>query len=74
MPRGDKFLELTTYLENTGKDEIKMTFAEIEHIIGFKLHKSAYSYPAQWANTESQSFPFAWMNFGYLSDRLDLNT
>ena len=73
MPRGDKFLELTTYLENTGKDEIKMTFSEIEHIIGFKLHKSAYSYPAQWANTESQSFPFAWMNAGYLSEQLDLN-
>lgn len=39
----------------------------------FKLHKSAYSYPAQWANTESQSFPFAWMNAGYLSEQLDLN-
>lgn len=74
MARGDKFLELTRYLERSGKDKIKMSFGEIERIIGFKLCKSAYSYPEYWSNTESHSIFFAWMNAGYVSKQLDLIT
>ena len=52
MPKGDKFIALTAYLEKCGKDEIKMSFSEIERIIGFRLPDSAYAYPAQWSNSE----------------------
>ena len=52
MPKGDKFIALTAYLEKCGKDEIKMSFSEIERIIGFRLSDSAYTYPAQWSNSE----------------------
>ena len=52
MPKGDKFTVLTLYLKNCGMDELKMSFSEIEKVIGFKLSDSAYSYPAQWSNSE----------------------
>ena len=72
MPKGDKFIALTAYLEKCGKDKIKMTFSEIEKIIGFKLSDSAYTYPAQWANSESQSFAFGWLNAGYLTRQVNI--
>jgi hypothetical protein len=67
MSKGDKFLALTTYLKNCEKDELKLSFSDIEKIIGFRLSDSAYLYPAQWSNSESQSFAFGWLNAGYLT-------
>ena len=72
MPKGDKFIALTSYLEKCGKDEIKMSFSEIERIIGFRLSDSAYTYPAQWSNSESQSFAFGWINAGYLTRQVNI--
>ena len=73
MPKGDKFIALTSYLENCGMDELRMPFSEIEKIIGFKLSDSAYSYPAQWSNSESQSFAFGWLNAGYLTRQVNIS-
>ena len=73
MPKGDKFIALTSYLENCGMDELRMSFSEIEKIIGFKLSDSAYSYPAQWSNSESQSFAFGWLNAGYLTRQVNIS-
>lgn len=72
VPKGDKFIALTAYLEKCGKDEIKMSFSEIERIIGFRLSDSAYTYPAQWSNSESQSFAFGWLNAGYLTRQVNI--
>lgn len=72
MPKGDKFIALTLYLEKCGKDKIKMSFSEIEEILGFKLSDSAYTYPAQWSNSESQSFAFGWLNAGYLTQQVNI--
>ena len=72
MPKGDKFIALTAYLEKCGKDEIKMSFSEIERIIGFRLSDSAYTYTAQWSNSESQSFAFGWLNAGYLTRQVNI--
>ncbi len=73
MPKGDKFTALTLYLKNCGMGELKMSFSEIEKIIGFKLSDSAYSYPAQWSNSESQSFAFSWLNAGYLTRQVNIS-
>lgn len=73
MPKGDKFTALTLYLKNCGMDELKMSFSEIEKIIGFKLSDLAYSYPAQWSNSESQSFAFSWLNAGYLTRQVNIS-
>lgn len=72
MPKGDKFIALTLYLEKCGKDKIKMSFSEIEKILGFKLSDSAYTYPAQWSNSESQSFAFGWLNADYLTQQVNI--
>ena len=39
----DKFSKLKQYLEDCGKSELTLTFAEIEEIIGCSLCKSAYT-------------------------------
>ena len=49
-----------------------MSFSEIERIIGFRLSDSAYTYPAQWSNSESQSFAFGWLNAGYLTRQVNI--
>lgn len=72
MSKGDKFLELTTYLEHCGKEQLVLSFIEIERIIGFRLSKSAYKYPAQWSNSESQSFAFGWLNAGYQTRNVNI--
>ena len=72
MAKGDKFIELTTYLKNCGKDEIKMTFSDIEKILGFQLPDSAYLYPALWSNSESHSIAFGWLNAGYLTRQVNI--
>lgn len=72
MPKGDKFIALTTYLEKCGENKIKMTFSEIEKIIGCRLPDSAYTYPAQWSNSESHSLAFGWLNAGYLTQQVNI--
>ncbi|MGF7012301.1 hypothetical protein M2145_001009 [Lachnospiraceae bacterium PF1-21] len=74
MPRGDKFLELTTYLKRTNKDVIPMTFGEIENILGFNLSKSAYTHKQYWSYSTTHTFPLSWMNAGYIAEQLDLAT
>lgn len=72
MPKGDKYIALTSYLKRYGQDEISMTFSEIEKVLGFELSKSAYTYPAQWANSESQSFAYGWLDAGYLTRNVNI--
>ena len=72
MPKGDKFIALTAYLEKCGKDEIKMSFSEIDRIIGFRLPDSAYAYPAQWSNSESHSLACGGLNAGYLTRQVNM--
>ena len=66
MPKGDKFIALTAYLEKCGMDEVKMTFSEIEKIIGRELPATAYKKREWWSNndrTHTQSA--AWSDVGY---------
>ena len=72
MAKGDKYIALTAYLEKSGKDVVKMSFREIESILGEHLPKSAYKYPALWSNSESHSIAFGWMDAGYMSQNLSI--
>lgn len=51
---------------------IKMSFAEIEILIGRSLPKSAYDYDAWWANedpaTTAHSHSRAWTTAGYAAE------
>ena len=72
MAKGDKYIALTAYLKKSGKDIIKMSFKEIESILGERLPESAYKYPALWSNSESHSIAFGWMDAGYMSQNLSI--
>ena len=72
MPKGDKYIALTNYLKDTNREIIKLSFKEIEQIIGEKLSKSAYNYHEFWSNTTSHSIAFGWFNAGYKKKFVDI--
>ena len=72
MPKGDKYIELTEYLKRCGKESLKLSFLEINSIIGCELPDSAYKHQAWWSNSESHSSAFGWMNAGYITSNVDI--
>lgn len=62
---GHRYRALSAYLKNSNLDRIKMSFSEIENIIGFSLSPSAYKNRANWANSTSQSLACSWLKVGY---------
>ncbi|MDD6728569.1 MAG: hypothetical protein PUE08_05035 [Eubacteriales bacterium] len=72
MPKGDKFVALTVYLDKCNKDIVKMSFSDVEKILGFKLSNSAYVHQAYCSNTQSHSFAFGWLNAGYKTQNVDI--
>lgn len=72
MAKGDKYIALTAYLDKSGRDIVKMSFKQIESVLGECLPESAYKYPALWSNSESHSIAFGWMDAGYISQNLSI--
>lgn len=72
MPKGDKYIALTKYLKNCDLDIVKMSFREIETVLGMPLPESAYKHPALWSNSESHSVAFGWMDAGYVSQNVSI--
>lgn len=69
MAKGDKYIGLMRFLKESNKGEYRLTFKEIEKIIGFKLPASANDHSGQWwSNDRYHSQANAWMNAGYLTD------
>lgn len=48
MAKGDMYINLRVYLENSNSVRITLTFDEIEHIIGAPLSPSASNHPHPW--------------------------
>lgn len=67
---------LKAFLEGRSEPVIRMTFAEIEGILGRPLPASARKYSAWWANEQSGSHSHArsWMEAHRMTRRLDLNS
>lgn len=72
MAKGQSFIGLTAYLEKCGKDEIKLSFSDVERILGFQLPDSAYLHQPYWSNSGSHPIASAWLNAGYLSQHVDM--
>ncbi len=72
MAKGDKYIALTAYLEKSHQNSIRMTFKQIEDVIGEALPESAYTYPALWSNSKSHSIAFGWMDAGYKSQNVSI--
>ena len=71
MAKGDKYIGLKRFLQNSQEHMIKLSYKDIEKITGNKLPKSAYLYAeAWWANdsTNTHSQAIAWMDTGYETD------
>jgi hypothetical protein len=68
-----KYEPLRKYLENRRFDEVPMTFAEIEKVIGFKLPEKSQQHRAWWSNNASNSvMTKAWLAAGYRTERVDM--
>ena len=68
-----KYETLPQFLAQAGRSIHRMSFREIEGVLGFKLPKSAYEYEAWWSNTAAgHSHAQAWLKFGWRTEAVDL--
>lgn len=66
-----KYVRLTPFLSSSGQDLVKVSFPELEQVLGFPLPPSAYKYPAWWSNG-GHDHSYAWMDAGYKTEQLNL--
>lgn len=67
------YAHLRNFLAGQELDEVPLTFAEIEKIIGRALPASAYKYAEWWANqVAGRTQSRAWMGAGFRSEQIDL--
>ncbi len=70
MPKYDP---LSDYLRRQTAPEIRMSFEQIERVIGSKLPPKAQLHRAWWSNSPSNSvMTKAWLEAGYRSERVDI--
>lgn len=68
-----KYEPLPQYLTSVGGTAHRMSFSEIERILGFKLPKSAYRHEAWWSNNATgHSHANAWLKSGWRTEAVDL--
>jgi len=68
-----KYEPLPQFLATVGGKAHRMSFAEIERILGFTLPKSAYKHEAWWSNNETgHSHARAWLKLGWRTEEVDL--
>jgi len=69
-----KYEQLRDHLKGEREELIRLTFSEIEEILGFSLPKSAYEYRAWWANDGNHvQARDGWISAGYNSEAVDLD-
>ncbi len=67
-----KYDALKRYLQQRGEQQLSMTFAEIEQIIGQPLPPSARRHRAWWSNNPSNNvMTHAWLQAGYRATQVD---
>jgi hypothetical protein len=68
-----KYEALPQFLARTPAASRRMSFGDIEKVLGFKLPKSAYEHEAWWSNnTTGHSHARAWLKFGWRTEAVDL--
>lgn len=67
-----KYQPLQNHLISLKTDAWVAQFSEIEDILGFSLPRSAYLYPAWWANQEYSPQCQSWLSVGWVTSELDL--
>jgi hypothetical protein len=68
-----KYEPLTVYLRGQYGDEVHMTFAGIERVLGFPLPPSARKHRPWWSNNaDNSAMTKAWLGAGFRTERVDL--
>ncbi|MFT4275164.1 MAG: hypothetical protein QM576_02305 [Rhodopseudomonas sp.] len=68
-----KYEPLPRFLGSVGRSAHRMSFSEIERILGFKLPNSAYQHEAWWSNNATgHSHARAWLQSGWRTEAIDL--
>ena len=74
MNTGSKYRPLFDHLRRSGQDEVTLTFAKVEALLGGGLPQSARSSRGWWSNrSEGALQAQAWMEAGYHVVELDLD-
>jgi len=72
MKQGSKYYLLFRALQMSGKEEVNLTFRDIETIIEDRLPPSARNQSAWWSNrSRGASQANAWMDAGYMVVKID---
>jgi hypothetical protein len=75
VPKTSKYAPLVEYLAGLASEETKLSFAEIEAILGFNLPASARQYSAWWANSPASpthTWASLWVDAGWRTGDIDL--
>jgi hypothetical protein len=68
-----KYTPLGSYLRQQRFDQIAMSFAEIERIIGCKLPEKSQHHRAWWSNNSSNNvMTKIWMDAGFRTEQVDV--
>ena len=68
-----KYEPLTRFLQHQPGGEVRLSFAQIEQLIGFKLPDAAQHEPDWWSNSPSEDAETqAWLAAGFQSEGVDL--
>lgn len=68
-----KYSPLTDHLKGQKPNLLTMTFAEVEHVLGGKLPRSAQTHRAWWSNNpDNNVMTRAWLDAGFQSEQVDL--
>lgn len=70
-----KYDPLFAFLKSQSRSQVKLTFAEVEHVLDARLPASARNYAACWAHERvtTHQHARAWLDTEYETRRLDLN-
>jgi hypothetical protein len=68
-----KYEPLPQFLGSSRVSTKRLTFSQIEHVLGFRLPKSAYEHEAWWSNNATgHSHARAWLSAGWQTQDVDL--
>jgi hypothetical protein len=68
-----KYEPLAEFLNSQPMNEVRMTFEQIERVIGGKLPASAKNHRAWWSNNPNNSvMTKAWLDAGFRSEQVDM--
>ena len=69
-----KYEKLGGYLGSSDNKLIKLTFREVENMLGFRLPKSAFKHRPWWANDDSHVQAMdGWIRAGYNTESVSLD-